>query len=534
MIEKNKLKCLAPYLGLFLIYLVVHSFLLLNKSFYWDDWIWMLNPNEFRIALDELGVVFFKDFYAYLVTWPITAIKFFVFVCYFTSGLFLYKTLKKFSFLDAKIAFYASALYLVVPFNIIGRSTVCTVPYGVSLALLFIGLFTYLKFRQSKKNWWLLLAVPALTFSFNTTSVLVVYIAAMMCLELAIGYNEKISLKGHVKNIFIVMLVALIHTVAFYFVKTKYFPVHGIYYEYNQLSLGFMVFLRLFSQGAAVLYFESLAFSFFGKEFVRDEYRILRWIYMLLLYFPIIYAVLRKNYKSMWISLLGVGLVFAAIFPYLAVNKIPTTFSWDSRHQLLLPIGAAIWILGIFLLIKKDSFRQILFAVFLIFFSLGTARMYLSIQGLRYQDLSLQSELSKVVDPSVSGAYVLTDRGYAPGVLDHDWNYYEFTGMLYKLTGAQKNFMILGSHMPTVSLSTIPESYGRYKHRYMLAEAKWAEPFYCLKMNELVRLDELEALSILVDEIINPEVADKRIAQVYRLDKLNAVWQNNSIRCLTY
>lgn len=523
---ENTLKHYRTYLGLFLIYLIVHSFLLLNKSFYWDDWIWVLNPNEFRIALNELGVVFFKDSLTRIVQWPIVGIKSFVFCCFFFSGIFLYNVLKKLSFLDPKLIFFTTALYFVMPFNIIGRSTICTIPYAVSVFFLFLGLLTYLEFRLSKKYAWLILALPALTFSFNTTSVLVVYIAAMMALELALGYNDKVNLRQYVKRISIVFGVVLIHTVIFFYIKNKYFPVHGVYADYNKVGLTPMVIARLFFKSAG-FFLEPLAFSFGGKDFIRSKY--LRAIYVLLFYLPAALALVKKNRQAMWVSLVGIGLVLAAIFPYLAVDKYPTTLSWDSRHQLLIPVGGSIWFFGAFMLIQKEKIRQILFVLLLVFFSFGTTRMYLSVQGLRYQDLSLQSELNKIIDPQKPGSYVLSDRGRPPGVMDHDWNFYEFTGMIYKNKGTQQDFLILASHMGTLTLSGIPESFGNYKGRYMVTNVKWTEPYTCLKMNELVRMNEWAALSMLFDEVTNDKQIVDRIANVYRLDKFQGAIRGPSV-----
>lgn len=152
------------------------------------------------------------------------------------------------------------------------------------------------------------------------------------------------------------------------------------------------------------------------------------------------------------------------------------------------------------MLIQAAKHRKVVFVVLLLLFGFASIRMHLSLQGLSYQEQSLQAEIRRVFD-SQPGSYVLTDRGLPPGVMDHDWNFYEFTGMIYKNKGTQQDFLILASHMGTLSLAGIPESFGNYKERYMASKAKWAAPYYCLKLNELVRMDEWNSLSMLIGEL---------------------------------
>lgn len=523
--NKENLYRLRPYIYLSLVYAVVHSFLLLNKSFFWDDWIWMQNPAEHRIALDELGIVFFKPFLHDLIQWPLFYIKLYVFLCNLAAGLLFYKSLKILKIADSKMTLLASCLFLLLPYNIFGRSTICTVQNSLSTVLFFLGYLSYLKFRKNINYLYLLTSVVVFTFSFNTPSFLILYIALLFCTEMA--YSK--SPKGTLKKLALVAFATIVHAALYFAAKNHFVPVQGIYADYNKVSFAINNLIRLILDRGAYVFFNPVTFSIFGKDLANAGDRVLVVIYSITFYAPIFLFYRRKDYKNMWLSAAGAGLVLAAIFPYIAVGKMPTTYSWDTRHQLLLPLGASIWFLSFFNLLSSYKIKNILMIGLVFACGIGSVRMYLSVQGLRYHDLAIQNEFRKLMNSKQTAAYVLSERAHPPGVMEQEWNFYELTGMAYKVLGTQSNFVILASHIGTFNVMAIPESFGNYKNRYMVSQAKWAEPFYCLKIHELVHMNELRSLSILIDEFFYPKIVfEEKINNIYHLEKTAARTQNGS------
>lgn len=526
----NEPRMFKPYLYLLICYVFVHGFLILNQSFFWDDWIWVLNPSEFRTGLDELGVVFFKPFFFELFKQPVYVIRLFIFANYLIGSLFFYKSLKKTPTLDQISIFWCAVFFMVMPYNIIGRSSLCTMPYSVSFCLFFASYYAYLLFRKDNILPMLFVSIILSTLSFNTTSFLVLYIALFTVTELLFFKNTK----QFIKTVSVVFVLVLAHSVLFYFIKSEYFPTSGVYATYNKPNFSFTMIYKLIAVHGPYFSFEPLMYALFGKDLVSSNAKTVMIVSSTVMYFPFLWLGYKRDFKSLLWLFVSVGLIFSAVFPYLAVGKQPYTYNWDSRHQLLLPLGTALWFMIVFKCLKNINIRNLLYIFSALVFSFGTIRMYLSVQGLRYQDLALQRGLAKMVDPSESASFILMGREQAPGMMNHDWNFYELTGMMYLQTGKQSNPIIMAGHYNAfVDSDQWLTRFAEHKARYMLIGAEWKPPFYCIKLIEKQHLNEWQALLYMFDEYFNnADVFDANIQKIYKFEKIKAETKDQKpIRC---
>lgn len=518
------------YFYLLVCYVFVHSFLVLNQSFFWDDWIWVMNPNEFRIALDELGIVFFKPFFFELFKQPVYVVRIFIFMNYLIGSLFFYKSLSKVCNFDRFSVLMCSLFFIVMPYNIIGRSSLCTMPYSVSFCLFFASYYAYILFRQKQMKSMLVASIVLSTLSFNTTSFLVLYIALFTLTELIFFKDSK----KFIKNISLVVILLLAHSVLFYWVKSEYFPTTGVYATYNKPNFTFTMLYKLIAVHGPYFSFEPLMFALFGKDLVSSNVKTVMIVSSTVMFTPFLWLGYKRDFKSLLWLLAAVGLIYSAVFPYLAVGKQPYTYNWDSRHQLLLPLGTALWFMTFFNCFKNTKVRNFLYIFSALVFSFGTIRMYLSVQGLRYQDLSLQRGLVLMVDPAESASFLVVNREQSPGMMNHDWNFYELTGMLYKQTGKQNNPIIMASHYSAFKTpETWISSFGDYKPRYMLMGAEWKPPFYCIKLTEKLHMNEWQAFMYMFDEYFNnADVFDANIKNIYKFEKIKAETKDQKpVRC---
>jgi hypothetical protein len=528
--EICKNKNVLSYIYLTVFYTLIHGFLILNQSFFWDDWIWVLNPNEFRTALGELGVVFFKPFFYEIFKQPIFVIRSFVFLNYFIAALFFYKSLLKIFSDNHFNILFCSLIFIAMPYNIIGRSSLCTMPYSLSFALFFMGYFSYLKFRMDHLRYMFFVSILFFTLSFNTTSILVLYAAVMFLTEFL--FFEKS--KRFIKKLILLSVLIVLHTALFYVIKINFFPTSGVYATYNKLSFNLQIIYKLVILHGPFYFFEPLIFSALGKDLVSSNVKTVMILGSVSLYSPLLWSIYKKDLKSFLWIMAAIILILSALFPYVIVGKQPYTYNWDSRHQLLIPMGAAVWFLIVFNFFKNIQFRTLLYSLLLICFSFGTVRMYLSVQGLRYQDLALQRGLLQLTDVSAPASYLLLNRESSPGMMNHEWNFYELTGMLYQKTGRQINPVILASHYggfkdPELWVSSL----GDYKARYMLKEAQWKPPFYCIKLSENHHMSEWQALKYLFEEYFgSDELFNVNIEKIYKFKKNEAETKDNKpTRC---
>jgi hypothetical protein len=511
-------------------FVFIHGFLVLNQSFFWDDWIWVLNPNEFRLALDELGVVFFKPQLHLLFQQPVSVIRFFVFICYFIGSAFFYKSLKKILVNDPWGAFLTSLVFVSLPYNIIGRSSLCTAPYAISFAFFYIGYFCFLKFRESGKKIFLVMSLVCSTLSFNTTSFLVLYVAVYL-LTCLFDFKKN---KSYYLYLAASGLLFFAHVVLFFVIKTMYFPTSGAYAAYNKVHFDIVSIIRLLTYDGSFAFFEPLFFSFLGKDIVTQNHRIIGAVAVIIFYFPTIWLYSKKMFlKAIWFTAAQI-ICFAALFPYTVVGKKPYVYNWDSRHQLLMSLGISLWFYLVLQLIPTAKIKNMIYAVLICVFTWGTVRMYLSTQGLRYQDLSLQNQLVAAIDIQSRGSYILLNRGSSPGMLSHDWNFYELTGMIYQSTGNHVNPVIIGSHLAGFSNPDLwLTEFQKYRNRYMVQDATWGQPYYCLRLTENVFMSEWTALEFLFDEYLgDQDEFKKKINGIYKIDKTKAeVLDQQQIRC---
>lgn len=488
----------GPYLVLTAIYSLVHGLLLFNGNYFWDDWIWKLNPTEFNTALTELGFVFFKDTFKSFYQQSLFSAKLAIFISYLVAGLALYKALDLLQLVNRKSQFFIALFFSILPYNVVGRSTLSTFPYGITLACFLSGYLFYLQFRL-KGSWAAgLLALALITLSFNTGSFLVFSIALLTLTEFTLP-RARPTLPW--AKLAVVVFATVTHAALFFIIKKIYFPTSGPYSAYNQVSLSFAILVKFLFSGAPTHFFEPMVFSFFGKDLQQELQSHLRpFLYFVFMIGPALAALIKKRKPLLILALAGIGLIYAADFPYMIVGKSPDSFSWNARHQLLLPLGAALWLASI-LSFWEGRKREVAAVICAIAFGVGTIRLYLGVQGLAYRDQIFQAKLPEMIDKDASHSYFVEYRSAAPALLQSDWNFYELTGMLYSLLGHQKNSIVM-THQASIFKRTDIDFFSpTLRKRYMLSEAHLVNPGTCLIVSEKTPMHEGKVLSLLMTDL---------------------------------
>jgi hypothetical protein len=234
----------------------------------------------------------------------------------------------------------------------------------------------------------------------------------------------------------------------------------------------------------------------------------------------------------------GVFSFCLAIFPYNAVNIIPSQVDWESRHQILMPLGITFFILyfikfssslillGISrnLTAKKinlkltnrfDSALTILIvAVFLSIFTVKNNLIY--IDYLR--DWQKQSALIKIFRSSdiisKNTLLLVDDLTMDMNAASRYYRYYEFTGLLKQSFKEETRLASLYDRQPDMEHIKKVIPYGHYNLRGFVP----ISPQFKISINyKNLKPNRLESLKSLMFKFINPKRYNKRLENMFEL-----------------
>lgn len=220
---KRQLLCIL------LIYMAAHWFLLVATGWWADDWAWgMISYEATRKMTMELGRPDTIFLYYMVNVFPPYVSHVLTLLMMFSNILFLSIILEKWLRLERKDIFWICALYAVIPIYDI-RISITIMPYTVGL-FFFMAACAHLSVMLSCDKMHLghrLLNLILFLISFTTNSNLVFYGVAL----LMIFSKEKsiVAMKRYMDYLLI--------PVIFYLATRHFFPAHGMYEGYNQVTI---------------------------------------------------------------------------------------------------------------------------------------------------------------------------------------------------------------------------------------------------------------------------------------------------------
>ena len=138
----------------------------------------------------------------------------------------------------------------------------------------------------------------------------------------------------------------------------------------------------------------------------------------------------QENNNPLWISL-GFLMFFMAVFPYAVVGKIPFLEDWESRHQLLIPLGASfILVYGVRLVIKNVTVRDFLYTFFILIFLFSNISNYIAFQKDWYKQLSLMENFRNSKEMINNNTFLFDDKTLELNANDRSYRFYEYAGLM--------------------------------------------------------------------------------------------------------
>jgi len=311
-----------PWVSAIVLYTLSWGWSLLRpNTLYWDDLSLDITNNPMSIWLSRK----FSGLapWVRLIEWPLLEIgvwtlTFLTFLIFFSCGIFVFVIFKKLE-LTRSFAGSLAVLFLIVPVNH-ARISVTIFDYSFSYFLFYLGWLVLVYFTSVKS---FVFACLILFLSFKTHS----FLFFVLLPFLHFAWLNKIKLFNPKKlgrqHLQIVVIAAL--PVLYLAARSLFWPPIGEWVSYQRPTIsGLWRGLTIFIPSLLLL-----AWYFFG---------------------------IKKYKKSNNVALLGLGLFVVAlgVFPYFLAELFPSYVSplsfridWGSRHQLLMPLGLAVSVIGL-------------------------------------------------------------------------------------------------------------------------------------------------------------------------------------------
>jgi hypothetical protein len=414
--DKNKLGVLLAF------YFIAHAGLfLIPNAVYWDDWVlYRADKSVIYELFHATGSMFNLSGHLHAVLLEIGpwAYKVSTFILMFGSGLLLNHIIKRHAEVKEETRFLIVLLFLCLPFNI-ARVTMVLFPYALCYFLFFLAWLLMDRFR--------IVALILFFLSFNTNSFLVFYAVPMLDMFYrSEGRFEARKLFRFCTRRLDYMLLPFL----FFFVKMRFYSPSGLYAGYNQhYTLKGLFCVPIFQLFAA---FDMYVNVVLVLLFSLLSYRLLRGR------LAVSFATDSMSWKML---ILGAFVFIFGAIPYWILGTMPTFLDWDSRHQLLLPLGSAMVIVAIYSFKGfrgKEVFLTLILGVSLAFNVTKYSELFIDWQK-QVQLMNLFRNSGEIAN---AGLVLIDDKTERFNAFNRQFAYYEFNGLLEAAFENQNHFGI--------------------------------------------------------------------------------------------
>ena len=456
------------------------TILLAPQALFWDDWV-VVNDDTLRMTR-ELGLPWIGYVFVGLFALGPWVFKVLVIVATIVVGCTSYEIAGHGLGLSTRERWLIASFIVSLPlFSTRVLADLST--YSWSIAFFFVAWYLLVRKSPSTPGRLRYLVAAVLFFISYTTASLLPFTALpavhLAYLATSDGTSFRLSISRFIRRFWWLALAPVL----FWTVKSIFFQPFGLYENYNQLrlhsdpvSLSAIAFILIFVFVSLALVY-LLAAAYHHREprwrvVVRACLTVVVALIALFIYLTRVspapagtliavvlggcslVLALSMFANQFWsrrrieisttssqfevILALGILTLALAMIPYLLVGKLPSFVNWETRHQLLMPVGVAIIIvaalraLGVF---APTPAVRIVAVSLLTLFVLGSLSVSLSLVADWHKQMQVASALRK--EPLVRGASTVVFSDLAPS-LNFDartYSFYEYTGWLWTAYG---------------------------------------------------------------------------------------------------
>jgi hypothetical protein len=518
---------LAILVGL---YSLSYSLLLLNHGVFWDDWIWMHLDRGSQLQMGEqIGYSLLGPLDRVLLHMGVETCRWIVFLSYLAASVALFKTLCHLPKLDNQKRLYLALLFAVFPVNS-ARIALSDIHYAIAYGVFFVGLLLFSEFTDRGGVWLRLsslLLIGLASYVVNSLLFFCILVPALF-LYVRSGYSSVHAAVSRLKQIpdFILLPPVV------YALKQLYKP-FGLYAHYNEVTFHSVAHTPL-AIGSA-FYRSFLLVIAHAVRVSLTAWPALAAIILLVL---CIGWILRSSLaagahssrelvvtpgtpdvKTCLFNLLFGALIFTlGVMPYDLVSKYPSLPDWNSRHQLLIPLGAA-WMLvyGLDLLFARWRAGVVyVLAALIAMFILNNIDNLAQFQKDTYKQNSLLRHFAS--DPAIrqGTSFFVDDQAYSLDANQRKYRFYEYAGMFDEVFGEQRRFAI--GLNDAGSLTEVTGLLSTCSSCYLLGQFKVLQPDRVIHISPgLYHLDAAHLVRLMIDERTNAPRYEQEIWNVVRV-----------------
>ncbi|MDA8442090.1 MAG: hypothetical protein M0Z55_06905 [Peptococcaceae bacterium] len=317
------------------VYILAYGSTLLNNGLYWDDWTLYHVPAATIIkTFMQNGSYWPGPLHVALLALPynIMIYRIIVLLAFLACTFLVYELLRTIKQIDSFSRMVITTLFAIYPVNA-ARELLITLPYALCNLAFFIGFWLLACYMIYGKIRTRVLALLCFLFAFFTNSILVFYSIVLIYIYYIERQNPKPkSLLGMIKA----YLDFLIIPVLFGIIKLVFLKPYGIYKGYDSVNLhGFLALNRTLLTGVYNSFPAVIHDSMSNLSLITLFF----WLAIAIGLFKL----LGKSKASLnWpFVIFGIFALIIGILPYCVVNKLPSPIGWETRNELLVPLGAS-------------------------------------------------------------------------------------------------------------------------------------------------------------------------------------------------
>jgi hypothetical protein len=419
---------------LFLVYVLAHGLMLFNNGIFWDDWVYYGKEQSSLLGLSaQWGNAYFGYYTSFIFSPPGNLFlgRCIIFLSYFVSALFLYEVLKGIVEIDPNSRFILVMLFEIFPLNN-ARIALCCSFMAIGYVLFFFGLGLTSRFMSKMSIPLRLFALIIFFISFSILNSLIAFYV-LVPMYILYKYGWQISSPANLSKTFKKYLDFFLLPILFWIVKSQYLIPFGLYEGYNAITIHSLLYAPF-----------KMGFSFFSSfvvVLIKSAEISSRSVTILALLFIFAAAILRLKFPRIDygynLKLFALGLLFFAIgvVPYLAVGKFPELHDWNSRHQLLLPLGASfILYYGLMTLAERVNLssmnKKILLSFLMAVFLSANILGYADYQRDWYKQVSLIENIKASETIRSDTTILFEDHTTDLNANNRSYRFYEYGGMM--------------------------------------------------------------------------------------------------------
>ncbi len=369
--EKN-----SSFLHLILCYVFVQGSILFVSGRWWDDWcMYNISWEGMKHWTYELGRPDLKYLMYPLELFTPSIYKILSFMYYGIIVLCFRRIVEKALSIPSEISYAVAYVFIAIP-AFEARIYFAIYPYIFYTMLFMLAFVCLIEYFDNHKSVYRIVSLILFFVSFFFNSLLVFY----GLLLLYIFVQDK-KIWKYIDYGIIPLL--------FFFIKCTFFSTHGVYSNYNSVSIEGIVYSLIRTPKAIY----NLIIAIFHNE---REY-VLQYSLIIVVISCIVLFVLRKricidnNAFGIQLRLIIVGLLvmYCGLFPYIVVRQATTIYlaGAEGRDYLLPMFGMAMLVVGLAGVLFKEKARQALLVVWVL-----TGTIFFEVT---YSDYQLSSYITK-------------------------------------------------------------------------------------------------------------------------------------------